>query len=153
MNKNQLFNSLLKGEKQKERVFFLPILMHFAAMFNNTNYGRFASDYKTLVESNIKAMEFFDTDMVILISDPFRETSAFGARIKYVEEGVPRCLDLVVKTTEDVFNLPEPDVYKSERTLDRIDGARYFQQLLKGTVPVSGWVEGPLAESCDLAGQ
>ena len=27
-----------------------------------------------------------------------------------------------------------------------------FQQLLKGTVPVGGWIEGPLAEACDLAG-
>ena len=24
--------------------------------------------------------------------------------------------------------------------------------MLKGTVPVSGWIEGPLAEACDLAG-
>lgn len=152
MVKTQLFNSLLKGEKRKERIFFRPILMHFAARFNNTTYGRFASDYKTLVESNIRAMEYFDTDMVSLISDPYRETSAFGAPIEFIDEGVPRCLDLVVKTTDDVINLPEPDVYKNERTLDRINGARYFQQLLKGNVPVSGWIEGPLAESCDLAG-
>ncbi|NTW26294.1 MAG: hypothetical protein HGA37_16460, partial [Lentimicrobium sp.] len=26
------------------------------------------------------------------------------------------------------------------------------QKLLKGTVPVGGWIEGPLAEACDLAG-
>lgn len=152
MNKIDLFNSLLKGEEQNERIFFRPILMHFAARFNNTTYGQFASDYKTLVESNIKAMEFFDTDMVSLISDPFRETSAFGAPVQYIDEGVPRCLDLVVKSPGDVDNLPDPDIYKSERTLDRIKGARYFQQLLGGTVPVSGWIEGPLAESCDLAG-
>ena len=58
--------------------------MHFAARFNHTTYGKFASDYKTLVESNIKAMEYFDMDMVSLISDPYRETSAFGAGIEYV---------------------------------------------------------------------
>jgi len=126
--------------------------MHFAARFNNTTYARFASDYKTLVESNIKAMEYFDTDMVSLISDPYRETSAFGARIEYVEEGVPRCRDRIVKSSDDVKNLPDPDVYKAERTLDRIKGAEYYQRLLKGSVPVSGWIEGPLAEACDLAG-
>lgn len=152
MNKTELYRALLKGDKPEEKVFFRPILMHFAARFNNTTYGKFASDYKTLVESNIKAMEFFDTDMVSLISDPYRETSAFGARIEYVEEGVPRCLDRIVKTYDDVLNLPDPDVYKSERTLDRIRGAGYYRQLLKGTVPVSGWIEGPLAEACDLAG-
>ncbi|MFZ0281643.1 MAG: uroporphyrinogen decarboxylase family protein, partial [Bacteroidales bacterium] len=100
----------------------------------------------------IRSMEFFDTDMVSLISDPYRETSAFGAPIKYIDEGVPRCLELIIKTVGDVKNLPTPDVTKCERTLDRIKGAAYFQKLLKGTVPVSGWIEGPLAEACDLAG-
>jgi len=152
MTKKQLYEALLKGEKPVDRVFFRPILMHFAARFNNTTYGKFASDYKTLVESNIRAMEHFDTDMVSLISDPYRETSAFGASIEYIDEGVPRCLDHIVSSIDDVKNLTDPDVYKCERTLDRIKGAGYFQQLLKGTVPVSGWVEGPLAEACDLAG-
>jgi len=152
MNKNQLYHNLLKGKINKERVFFRPILMHFAARFNNTTYGKFASDYKVLVESNIRAMEYFDTDMVSLISDPYRETSAFGAPIEYVDEGVPRCMEKIVKTIDDVRNLSSPDVSKCERTLDRIKGAQYFQQLLKVTVPVSGWIEGPLAEACDLAG-
>jgi MtaA/CmuA family methyltransferase len=152
MNKKQHYLTLLNGEKNTERIFFRPILMHFAARFSNTTYGKFASDYKTLVNSNIRAMEFFDTDMVSLISDPYRETSAFGAKIKYIDEGVPQCLNHIVETAEDVKNLCVPDVYKSERTLDRIRGAEYFQKQLKGTVPVSGWIEGPLAEACDLMG-
>ena len=152
MDKKQVFLSLLAGDAPKDRIFFRPILMHFAARFNNTTYGKFASDYRTLVESNIRAMEYFDTDMVSLISDPYRETSAFGAPVEFIKEGVPRCLDLIVKTDDDVDNLPDPDVYKCERTLDRINGAAMFQQLLKGTVPVGGWIEGPLAEACDLAG-
>lgn len=152
MNKKQLYQDLLKGKKEKERIFFRPILMHFAARFNNTTYGKFASDYKTLVESNIRSMEYFDTDMVSLISDPFRETSAFGAPVEFIDEGVPRCLEKIVKSIDDVRNLKNPDVYKEERTLDRIKGAEYYQKLLKGTVPVSGWIEGPLAEACDLAG-
>jgi MtaA/CmuA family methyltransferase len=152
MNKQQLYKDLLKGKPSKERVFFRPILMHFAARFNNTTYGKFASDYKVLVESNIRAMEYFDTDMVSLISDPYRETSAFGAKIEYIDEGVPRCLGQIVKTMDDVKNLSSPDVYRCERTLDRINGADYYQKLLKGTVPVSGWIEGPLAEACDLTG-
>jgi len=152
MNKKQLYLDLLQGKISKERVFFRPILMHFAARFNQTTYGKFASDYKVLVESNIRTMEYFDTDMVSLISDPYRETSAFGAPIEYIDEGVPRCLEKIVKTMDDVKSLQLPDVFKCERTLDRIKGAEYFQKLLKSTVPVSGWIEGPLAEACDLAG-
>jgi uroporphyrinogen decarboxylase len=126
--------------------------MHFAARFHGTTYAKFASDYKTLVESNIRCLEHFDLDAVSLISDPYRETAAFGARIEYVPEGVPKCLDKIIGNAEDVTNLKVPDVYQCERTLDRIKGAAYFQQLLKGTVPVGGWIEGPLAEACDLAG-
>jgi MtaA/CmuA family methyltransferase len=61
-------------------------------------------------------------------------------------------MNRVVETYDDVVNLKRPDVYKSERTLDRIKGAGLFQKELKGTVPVIGWIEGPLAEACDLAG-
>ncbi|NJK98329.1 MAG: hypothetical protein HC905_28490 [Bacteroidales bacterium] len=131
---------------------FYPIIMHFAARFNGNTYGEFASNYKVLVESNIKCLEYFDMDMVSLISDPYRETAAFGAPIEIISEGVPICRKHIIETMEDVVNLQLPDPYKNDRTLDRIKGAAYYQELLKGEVPVMGWIEGPLAEACDLVG-
>lgn len=151
MNKKQQFDNLVSGELQSG-VLFKPILMHFAARFNKTTYGKLASDYKVLVESNIRCMEYFDLDTVSLISDPYRETAAFGADIEFIPEGVPKCLTKVIRNEDDARALPIPDVYKNERTRDRISGAAYYQKLLKGTVPVGGWIEGPLAEACDLAG-
>lgn len=151
MNKKQLFNALAEG-KQTDYTLFRPILMHFAARFNGNTYGQFASDYKVLVDCNLRALDYFDIDMVGLISDPYRETSAFGAPVTFIPEGVPRCEKLIVKSWDDVKNLPRPDVCKCHRTLDRIRGAELFQQKLQGTVPVIGWIEGPLAEACDLAG-
>ncbi len=151
MNKKQKFEKLLSGE-DISIVLFKPIVMHFAARHIGTTYGKFASDYNVLVESNIRCIESFGFDSVSLISDPYRETSAFGARIKYLDEGVPQCLDKLVNSEEDAKNLRIPDLYKCERTNDRILGAAQFQKLLKGTVPVGGWIEGPLAEACDLAG-
>ncbi|NEW83354.1 MAG: hypothetical protein GZ094_13430 [Mariniphaga sp.] len=151
MNKKLKFEKLLSGE-DNSILLFKPIVMHFAARHIGATYGKFASDYKVLVESNIRCMETFDFDSVSLISDPYRETSAFGARIKYLDEGVPQCLDKLVNSVEDARNLQIPDLYKCERTLDRIMGAAHYQKLLKGTVPVGGWIEGPLAEACDLAG-
>jgi MtaA/CmuA family methyltransferase len=152
MNRKQKFEALFKGTLPAHEVLFYPILMHFAARFNGKTYGEFASDHKALVESNLRCLEYFDMDMVSLISDPYRETSAFGAPIEIIPEGVPICRKLMVETIDDVVNLKIPDVYKCERTLDRINGAAYYQKLLKGTVPVMGWVEGPLAEACDLTG-
>lgn len=86
MNKKQKFDSLLAGNLTEE-ILFYPILMHFAARFNDSTYGEFASDHKVLVESNIRCMDHFDIDMVSLISDPYRETSAFGAPVEFIAEG------------------------------------------------------------------
>ena len=126
--------------------------MHFIARHAGGNYAKFASDYRFLVESNLRALDDFDIDMVGLISDPYRETSAFGATIEYIPEGVPRCLNLVIKDEEDIRNLIRPDVYNCKRTLDRILGAELLSKQTKGEVPIIGWIEGPMAEACDLAG-
>jgi len=151
MTKKEKFFNFIKGHSS-DYIPFQPILMHFAARFNGNTYGEFAADHRVLVQSNIKAMEYFDLDWVELISDPYRETSAFGAEIEYVPEGVPKCLAPIIKTVDDLRALKNPDLFKATRTLDRIRGAELYQKLLKGTVPVFGWIEGPLAEACDLAG-
>ncbi len=151
MNKSELFNRLVNGEAIG-RTLFRPILMHFAARISGNTYGEFASDYKVLVANNLKAMEKVDADMVGLISDPYRETAAFGTKISFPDEEVPRCKGLIVESIEDAKALKNPDVYKNTRTVDRIKGAELFQKELKGEVPVIGWIEGPLAEACDLTG-
>ena len=152
MTKTNLFHQLQKEGKVNNKVLFRPILMQFAAEYIGKNYGQFASDYNVLVEANMKCLEDFDIDMLGLISDPYRETSAFGAKIEYVPNGVPRCLDFIVNSIDDVKNLKNPDVYKSERTLDRIKAGENLTKKTQGNVPIIGWVEGPLAEACDLTG-
>ena len=152
MTKKEYLQRMCKGDGLSGKTIFVPILMHFIARHAGGNYARFASDYRFLVEANLRALENFDIDMVGLISDPYRETSAFGAGIEFIPEGVPRCLDLVVKTAEDVMNLKQPDVYSCERTRDRIEGAALLSKRVNGDAPVFGWIEGPMAEACDLAG-
>jgi len=132
---------------------FHPILMHFAARHAGYTYREFASDYRALVDSNLRCLEDFRTDAVGLISDPFRETAAFGAEIWFPEEEVPRRKDVLVRTIDDVRALKNPDVYRCERTRDRIRaGEELCRHVSSRGIPVIGWIEGPLAESCDLAG-
>ncbi|MDO8953172.1 MAG: uroporphyrinogen decarboxylase family protein, partial [Draconibacterium sp.] len=152
MNKTQQFHQLIETGKSKEKVLFRPILMQFAAEYIGSNYGLFASDYKVLVEANLRCMDDFGLDLLGLISDPYRETQAFGAKIQYIPTGVPRCLNLLVNTVDDVINLKNPDVYKAERTLDRIKAAELLSKKTQGNIPIIGWIEGPLAEAADLAG-
>jgi uroporphyrinogen decarboxylase len=142
----------VRGSSKGEGILFHPILMHFAARYNHTTYGRFASDYRVLVESNIRCLEDFEIDVVGLISDPYRETSAFGAIVHFPEDGVPQCRQAIVRSIQDARQLKNPDIYKAERTLDRIEGAKEYRKRLGNSVPVIGWIEGPLAETCDLSG-
>jgi MtaA/CmuA family methyltransferase len=152
MTKTEQFHHLQNTGALTGKVLFRPILMQFAAEYIGKNYGQFASDYNVLVEANLRCLEDFDIDMLGLISDPYRETSAFGAKIKYVPDGVPRCLNYVVKSPEDIKNLKIPDVYKEDRTLDRIKAGEMLSKKTQGNIPIIGWIEGPLAEACDLAG-
>ena len=152
MTKTEQFHQLVKTGKSTGKVLFRPILMQFAAEYIGSNYGQFASDYKILVEANLRCLDDFDIDMLGLISDPYRETSAFGAGIQYVPNGVPRCLNLIVNSMEDVINLKNPDVYKAKRTFDRIKAGEVLSKKTQGNVPIIGWIEGPLAEACDLTG-
>lgn len=146
------FFEMLAEHQQRGDIFFRPILMKFAAQFIGKSYRDFYLDHRTLVEANIACLEKFDLDAVGLISDPFREAEAFGLVCRYPVGSVPQPVEYPVKTMQDVMDLPDPDVYASKRTRDRIDGAKLFSQRLGNSLPVIGWIEGPLAEACDLMG-
>lgn len=152
MTKNDRLIRLTQNIGQDDTVMFHPIFMHFAARFHGSTLSDFASDYRTLVDANVHCLEHFDHDAVSLSSDPYRETAAFGAKIEFPEDSVPLCKEKIIKTVDDIKRLKKPDVYKEERTLDRIKGAEYYRESLGDTVPIIGWVEGPLVEACNLAG-
>lgn len=133
------------------RVFFHPILMMHAARQYGKTYSEFMQDHRVLVESNMKLLEMYDHDAVSLISDSYREASAFGAKINFDGDSSPRP-EVLLRTMEDVEKLEIPDVYACERTLDRIKGAALFREKLGNPFPIIGWIEGPLAETADLCG-
>ncbi len=148
---NELYNFLINKEKPAERVLFHPILMQFAARQLNCTYEEFMRDYRVLVESNVKCLEVIDHDAVGLISDPYRETSAFGATVEFSGNHPPVCAPLIHSYSE-IESLVNPGIYHSERTNDRLQAAEYYKKLLGNDIPVIGWIEGPLAEAADLIG-
>ena len=151
LSKDNFFELILNLSAQ-ERPFFRPILMQFAAHHIGKTYRDFYLNHETLVEANIACLETFGMDAVGLISDPGREAEAFGAPFVYPEESVPTCTNFPIKTLEDVDALQTPDITQATRTQDRIAGAALFRRRLGDQIPVIGWIEGPLAEACDLVG-
>jgi len=152
MTKSERLYQLLKEGSGRDNMLFHHILMHFTARFHGKTYSEFATDYRVLVESNIWCLEYFDYDAVSVISDPYHETAAFGAKVEFPRDAVPLCKDRIIKTIEDIKSLKNPDVCVSKRTSDRIRGVEYYKKLPGNEVPIIGWIEGPMAEPCDLAG-
>jgi len=138
--------------KPVDRVPNLNILMQFAAKYIGVPYGKYCTDYRCLVEGNIKCCRDFSIDMVSAISDPFRETSGFGADVIIPYDDVPLCKDYLLKGYGDVKKLKTVNPYEAERMYDRIKAVELYKQSVAGEFPILGWCEGPIAEASDLRG-
>jgi MtaA/CmuA family methyltransferase len=152
MNSLQRYLDTLTG-KPVDFVPRLPILMQYAAEYIGSNYGAFASDYKVLTEANIVCAREFGIDQMNTMSDPYRETQGYGAKIIYQPNMVPYCEKHPLEDDEDyegLPGLPRPDPMKSERMRDRIEAIRHFRDQVGGEYSIMGWVEGPAAQATDL---
>ena len=80
MTKKEYLQYLSKGDYLHGKTLFVPILMHFIARYAGGNYARFASDYRFLVDANLKALENFDVDMVGVDLGPISGDQCFRSQ-------------------------------------------------------------------------
>ena len=134
----------------------IPILMQFAAEHIGSNYAAFASDHRVLVEANIRCAEDFGLDQLSTISDPYRETSGFGAEIRFHPDTVPECVRPPLadadSSGDDLADLVAPDPHVAPRMRDRIEAVKLYRARTGQDYSVLGWVEGPAALAADLRG-
>jgi MtaA/CmuA family methyltransferase len=149
MNSLQRYLATLEN-KPVDHLARLPILMQFAAEYIGSYYGAFAADYRVLTEANLVCNREFGIDQMNTMSDPYRETQGFGAKILYARDMVPRCEKHPLEDGLDVEALPRPDPMKAERMRDRIEAVRVYREKTGGEYSIMGWVEGPAAEAADL---
>ncbi len=128
----------------------IPILMQFAAEYIGNNYAGFASDYRVLTHANMVCARDFGIDQMNTMSDPYRETQGFGAKIIYEPNVVPYCEKHPLEDEQDLTGLPKPDPMQSERMRDRIEAVRTYAAAVGEEFSIMGWVEGPAAEAADL---
>jgi len=138
--------------KELDRVPNLNILMFFAAKYINKPFGQFCTDYRVLVEGNLRCVEKFGIDILSTLSDPVRETADFGTELIFPEDDLPHPKQVLLPNAEDVAKLQLFDPWQSVRILDRIHAIELFKKEKGDEYPVMGWIEGPLAEASDLRG-
>jgi MtaA/CmuA family methyltransferase len=129
---------------------FHPILMRLAAKYAGVRYKDFCLDYKTKCQANILCANDFDYDWINVMSDPYSEASAYGLKLTYPANDLPQVTEFLLKDINDIDKLRVIKTSEHERMKTRISEIREFTRLAGNTQFICGWVEGPLAEYCDL---
>ena len=151
MNSYERVMNRIEGRKV-DRLPNMCLTMMFAARQAGVSFGQYVTDYRLLAEGTLRCHERFGFDMVCAISDPMREAQGLGTILNIPEDGVPHAKEKRIKTLDDIDTLKVIDPSRGERMNDRIEAIRLLKQKVGNDVPVVGWVEGAVAESCDLMG-
>ena len=141
----------LKGEKV-DKIPNLNILMWFASRYAGVNFGDFIQKPEVMVAANIKCIQDFGIDVVTVMSDAYCEAEDFGCRISYPVDGLPICNEYAIKSYDDIKKLKIRKAKEGRRMSIRTEVIRLYKEKLGDTVPIIGWVEGPIAEFSDLYG-
>jgi uroporphyrinogen decarboxylase len=128
----------------------LSMTSFFSAKYANIDFETFCCDYRALVASQSKTAIDFGIDILSTLSDPFRETYDFGAKVSFYKDSPPECNNPKLKTLNDWLILSKFDPYKSVRILDRLKAIQLFKEKFGNEYPILGWVEGPLSQFCNL---
>jgi MtaA/CmuA family methyltransferase len=132
----------------------MPITMMFAADQIGVPYGRYARDYRLMVEGQLRTAEAFGFDYVSSISDPAREAADCGATIHYFDDQPPAIdeTNALLADKSVLARLKVPDPLGGGRMHDRVQAGALFRQKVGGQLSIEGWIEGPCAEAADLRG-
>ena len=131
---------------------FHPIIMRWAARYNNVKYRDFCTDPDTKCNAMIRCAKDFDIDWVTVMSDPWAEASAFGIEVEYPENDIP------VDKSGHLPDAATAAMLRPYRTMDnircrnRLIEISNYKKLVGKEYFIVGWVEGPVAEYVDLRG-
>jgi uroporphyrinogen decarboxylase len=118
MNSLERVKARLAG-KPVDKIPNMNIFMSIIAREAGVSYSEYVQDYKKLVEGNLICAEKYGLDSVSTISDPVRETAAFGAAIVFPENAVPYAEVPLIGDNYTLSHLVRFDPLDSPRTLDR----------------------------------
>jgi MtaA/CmuA family methyltransferase len=132
----------------------MPITMMFACQQINKPYRDYCTDYRVLVEGQIRTAEEFGFDYVNTMSDPAREATDCGAVVEYFDNQPVALVEdqalLADKTT--LAGLKVPDPLAGGRMHNGINAVALLKERIGKEKIVEGWIEGPIAEAADLRG-
>jgi len=144
--------SLMRGEPT-DHLANLTITMMKAADEIGVPYKTYALDADAHARGQAAVSRAYGIDHVSGISDPAVEAADLGARVIYRDDAPPAIDDEepLLLDTARLISLKVPDPRASRRMRTRIDAIALMKKECDDKA-VEGWIEGPMAESCDLRG-
>jgi MtaA/CmuA family methyltransferase len=132
----------------------MPITMMFACDQIGARYRDYCTDYRVMVEAQIRTAEAFGFDYVNSMSDPAREAADCGAVVEYFDQQPVALVEdqalLADKTRLASLKIPDP--LGGGRMHNSLKGLALYKERVGKEMIVEGWVEGPVAEGADLRG-
>lgn len=132
----------------------MPITMMFACDQIGARYRDYCSDYRVLVEGQIRTAETFAFDYVNTMSDPAREAADCGATVEYFDNQPVALVEdhalLADKTRLATLRIPDP--LAGGRMHNGIQAVASLKERVGKEKVIEGWIEGPIAEAADLRG-
>jgi MtaA/CmuA family methyltransferase len=153
MNGRERILALLEG-REVDHLPCMPITMQFACDRIGAKYRDYATDYRLLVEGQMRVAEEFGLDYVNTMSDPACEAADCGAKVVFPPDSPP-ALDesnALLADKAALARLKVPDPGGGGRMHDRLRALALYQERVGGDKLIEGWIEGPCAEAADLRG-
>ena len=137
-----------------DRLPLMPITMMFACDQIGARYRDYCTDYRVLVEAQMRTAEKFGFDYVNTMSDPAREAADCGATVEYFDHQPVAIVEdqaLLADKTK-LARLKIPDPLGGGRMHNGIKALALFKEKVGRERMIEGWIEGPMAEAADLRG-
>lgn len=137
-----------------DRLPVMPITMQFACAHIDASYRNYCTDFRVMVEGQIRISEDFGFDYVNTMSDPAREAADCGARVRYFEHQPVALVedDALLSDKTRLATLRQPDPLGGGRMQNGIEALALYKQRVGREKLIEGWVEGPIAQASDLRG-
>ena len=137
-----------------DRLPVMPITMMFACAQIGARYRDYCTDYRVLVEGQIRTAEAFGFDYVNTMSDPAREAADCGAVVEYFDQQPVALVEeqALLADKARLASLKIPDPLGGGRMHNGIKALALYKERVGTETIIEGWIEGPIAEGADLRG-
>jgi MtaA/CmuA family methyltransferase len=153
MTSRELVFAHLDG-RPVDRLPLLPITMMFACAQIGARYRDYCTDYRVLVEAQLRTAEKFGFDYVNTMSDPAREAADCGARVQFFDNQPVAIVEeqALLAEKRNLAGVKVPNPHGGGRMHNAIKALALLKEKVGKDKVIEGWIEGPLAEAADLRG-